>query len=647
MPQINYNIHPVDPIGLDRISLEDSSVVEQFSINNLIKLQENKIELHIYSTDKVLLDSIYNYTATTNLQVSSKAASNGSSEVILDPVQDALKNSYSNGGIILAYNFTDDLYSDSGLPVEFYINEISPDRTELRLLTTKINNGSIVEYTSKVQNSLNAQDYYNDFKLNFKDNKLITGVNIKTQDFKEFKTVVVKLYEPLPPQYSVKDFLTIEQTISDSVAYEIQTLITADDLNVPKLKGPNFESNYESNLNNTPSEYFNYNELFGFGNTNSYRELKSNVSELSANLSIDYNTFSDFVHYSSIEERLKNFQKKLNLITVYQNSIDKFESGSNVEGGISGSREQYKVLVDKIIDNFDHYDRHLFYESGSTSWPKQNSVRPYLNATGSVTSSWYDDKIISASSYDSANVNQLYDTVPSYIADDSNNDPFRLFVHLIGEQFDNLWIYSKAVTDKYNADNRLDKGISRDLVKNVLANFGVKLYTNTRSTNDLFRIFTGELFNTGSENISTAISASNNSTPELQYTQEIYKRIYHNLPMLLKSKGTEKSLRTLVNCFGVPSLNSIQSGSNLVIRTGAANNSLNSVNVGTLTATTSSLGSIRIDDTGSYVQGNTLSKYVSINKRNNKYTHDHNNVEVGYSPTDVLNKKIIEHLNGL
>ena len=117
--------------------------------------------------------------------------------------------------------------------------------------------------------------------------------------------------------------------------------------------------------------------------------------------------------------------------------------------------------------------------------------------------------------------------------------------------------------------------------------------------------------------------------------------------MLLKSKGTEKSLRTLVNCFGVPSLNSIQSGSNLVIRTGAANNSLNSVNVGTLTATTSSLGSIRIDDTGSYVQGNTLSKYVSINKRNNKYTHDHNNVEVGYSPTDVLNKKIIEHLNGL
>jgi len=60
MPQIKYNIIPVDPIGLDRISSDDSAIIEQFSINNLIDLKKDNIELHIYSTDKILLDSIYN-----------------------------------------------------------------------------------------------------------------------------------------------------------------------------------------------------------------------------------------------------------------------------------------------------------------------------------------------------------------------------------------------------------------------------------------------------------------------------------------------------------------------------------------------------------------------------------------------------------
>jgi len=47
MPQIKYNIIPVDPIGLDKISSDDSAIIEQFSINNLIDLKKDNIELHI------------------------------------------------------------------------------------------------------------------------------------------------------------------------------------------------------------------------------------------------------------------------------------------------------------------------------------------------------------------------------------------------------------------------------------------------------------------------------------------------------------------------------------------------------------------------------------------------------------------------
>jgi hypothetical protein len=36
------------------------------------------------------------------------------------------------------------------------------------------------------------------------------------------------------------------------------------------------------------------------------------------------------------------------------------------------------------------------------------------------------------------------------------------------------------------------------------------------------------------------------------YDKEIYKRIYHNLPLLYKAKGTERGLRALIACYGIP-----------------------------------------------------------------------------------------------
>jgi hypothetical protein len=36
------------------------------------------------------------------------------------------------------------------------------------------------------------------------------------------------------------------------------------------------------------------------------------------------------------------------------------------------------------------------------------------------------------------------------------------------------------------------------------------------------------------------------------YDKEVFKRIYHNLPLLYKAKGTEPGLRALINCYGIP-----------------------------------------------------------------------------------------------
>lgn len=645
---VKYIVSKVSPIGFNTIADRDAKVMDTFSINNTIDLLNDKIELHIYSLDGGLLESHINYATRANLKVGSSAGKEGTGEVLLTPTDDAKFYGYENGGVINVYNFTKDLYSDSNASAEFFIQDISPDRTEILLLSALIDNETIVEQTNSVLVKMESSAYQQPLRLNFGDNQLLIGTNIKSLPYREYQAVAIKLYEPLPSEFDIKSILTIEEILSDSVAYEINTEIQQDEIVVPYLKGPNFDLNNDKELSSISSDKFSYEDLFDFNNISNFRELKSYVAELGVEVSVDYSDYANFVNFGSADERLRNFKYKLDLIEAYQSSIDDIENGTNVEGGITGSREYYKQLIDQIIENFDHYDRHLYYESGSTSWPKQNNIKPYTISTGSVTGSFYTAQLTSASNYDISNPHQLVDTIPSYLRDDPDNDLYQLFVNLIGQHYDNIWVYTRAVTDKYNADNRMNTGISKDLVEVALRNFGVKVYSSNRATLDLFRMFTGELFDTGSESyLNNLVSASNNPTSEDTYRKEIYKRVYHNLPVLLKSKGTEKGMRVLANSFGIPTLNSIHSGSSMMVRTGGNSNTAKDVNLGQFTLTTSSYGKIEIDDTGSIVTGNTLSRYVSINKRNNKYTHTTNNIEVGYSPTDHLNDKIIEYLNSL
>jgi hypothetical protein len=43
-----------------------------------------------------------------------------------------------------------------------------------------------------------------------------------------------------------------------------------------------------------------------------------------------------------------------------------------------------------------------------------------------------------------------------------------------------------------------------------------------------------------------------NNIPRKDLLAETYKRIYHNLPLLLKTKGTTYGLQTLISTFGIP-----------------------------------------------------------------------------------------------
>lgn len=650
MPTIKHNIIPVDPIGLEEFSNDDVKVVESFDVNTTFDAFQHKIELHVYTEDNQLIDSYYDYRNEKFLQGSQTAGTTGASELTLDPKEDAERLGYTYGGINFVYNFLDNLYSETGKGGEFFIEQISEDRTEVRLLTNQIEEDAVVRYTNKVKEDLNSTSYFNEFRLNVKNNDLLIGLNIDIQDYREYKSVIVKLYEPLPQEYDLKQLLTIERIISDTVAFKVNTVITPDEIKVPYLKGPNFNIE-EAEEQNSPTGFLNYNDLFSFPTNNTYREVHSRLNEKGVDISIHYNNFANFTQFSSIEERIRNFQYKLNLIETYQSQSDVIDS---IEGPATGSRfltgssVYYTNKINTILDNFDHYDRHLYYESGSTSWPKQNNSKPYIQATGSATGSFFTEIILSASSFDQSNESQLLNSIPEYLREDPDSVNYNTFINMLAQHFDNIWVYAKALSDKYDNDNRLEYGISKDLVQDTLRNFGVKVYNNFRSTEDLFRTFTGQLY--ASESIhQTVVSASNDVISLENYRKDISKRIYHNLPYLLKTKGTERGLKALISSFGVPTNSNLSITNSdtinipgLYVRTIGGNFTSGSLNFGPSFESTSSIAKIKIDNTGSIVaSGSTLSYYTSIVQRDKKYSDDLHTVEVGYSPSYELNKNII------
>ena len=629
--------------GFEKYSQNDKSLLTSFEVNNVFDPTKHFAELHILTLVDELVESDYNYSKYTQLGNAQSAGRSGATTLTIDPIEDTKNYGYDLGGVKLLYHFLSDLYTPDNTTTDFFIESISEDRTELRLQSLTLSSTAKSNSTSDIKTKLQNTSYFSDFRLDFGNNDLLIGVNIDTVSATTGTLVVVKLYEPLLPIYGLKSTLKVVEVIADSVAYEVDATITQDTIQQPTLRPANFNLEI-TDEHVIPTQYFNYDELFSYPVNNTNSQVYSLFNEKGVELSIDHSDFSNFVHFSSAQERLINFKYKLDLVTSYSGSLASIGT-STISGslGVSGSRTYYENLITGIVNNFDHYERFLYYESGSASWPKSNTTKPYINKPSNAAESitWYADQITTALQYDQTNYNSLVYSIPTFIRDDANNDNYSTFIYMIGQHFDNLWLYSKAVTDKYDGDNRLDHGISKDLVGEALKNFGVKLYTSNKSIEDLFTTYVGQSYQSGSELIRNYITGSlTGSNASIQptsyddYQKEVQKRLYHNLPFLLKSKGTEKGLRALINCFGIPS-------DILKIKIYGGRNVNERPFFGDYRYYTSSLDKIRLDHTGSIVTGSTLSGNTSIVKRDSKYTDDLHNIEVGFSPTDNIDAYII------
>ena len=464
---------------------------------------------------------------------------------------------------------------------KYFISNISSNRTEIEISSNQIEESLILSSTTEFIQYREEAEYFVDFYLNFGSNETIIANNIQIND----GSVLIKLYEPLPNQYNLKSQFWIVEEISTPQAYQINfpfNITIPDDFTF--IQGPNFNIELGSTTGKASQE-FSYELLTNTELTSSYNELQNLLKEKEININVNYENFSEFTHFSSAKTRLENFYYKVGLIESSSKQInlelEQISGATTLTTAFSSSKATFTSQIENIIQNFDGYEKFLYYNSGSLySYPKTNTSPPYsLASTGSAavlnwigsadsSNSYYGGVALSASNADQNNKDWLYWAIPEYLRDDSENAQYELFVDMVGQHYDNIWIYVKDIANKFNADNRLEYGISRDLVAEAIRDFGVKLYSNNFNTDDLFTAFlgltpSGSLFPfpeitgslnapTGYEYVDTKVSSSNDVIPLDGVNKRLYKRIYHNIPYLLKTKGTIAGLRALITSYGIP-----------------------------------------------------------------------------------------------
>lgn len=503
---------------LNKINPSDLSLINNKELLDVFGLVNDVAEIHIYDSNNTLVTSDYNYTSykpdanygllNSNLQ-----------SLEIDPILDCTNRGFVEGKYSIHYNFLRKLSNEY-----LFIKEISSNRQEISLSSNTLSNIEIESLYNTLKDNFEKYNYLKYDLLNFQSNKLFLIVNVALNTTDDVYEIYVKLYEPLDASITIKSFCWVQQEVIPTNVVDIELVLPTQTIEPVKKLQPNFDINLDDKKSFS-TDYLDTDTLEqNFGGFNNLFFSKPNNKSLPIN--VNWEDFSEFVHFSNVVSRIKNFMYKVNLIETYLYNID-----NNI-----GNIITYQSRLSDVLTKFDQYEYFLYTSTSPKAYPKDNdglllpsSSQTVINWLGNADYEGSNNSGIlgEAKIYDDFNLSSLVNSIPNYILIDERNTPLFHFLNLVGHHFDNIWIYIRKMTDIYVANNNMNKGISPDLVETVLKSFGVKLY-NSLSNVDVTQL------------------------PQKNYSKEIYKRLYHNLPYLFKSKGTINGLRQLINIFGIP-----------------------------------------------------------------------------------------------
>jgi hypothetical protein len=610
---------------ISRFDIDDTSLLRENKIVENFNYKTDYIELFLYDSYDNLLDYNLNYKNFKLAKNSYYSSESTLSAIEIDPIQDIYDFGYNNGFYKTQYTFFRRKFNS--FIDDIYISEISTDRTEVKINSINLNPSDFFTQASNIIQLFQNTPYQNYLILSINPDIQIPVINIAIDTRNNIQSVVLKLYRPLSTEVNERTTLWISEEIIEPYVFDIDLNLFSIPDSIPTLKGPNFNADIDLQF---PIEtgYETYSSIISSLTGSSYHNIINYLSDNSYDLNIDYTSFNNFIHFSSAQKRLEVFYDKVKNIEKYYNI------SSSVIYSSSLNIQKYPIWQSKINDiitNFDGYERYLYFESSSYAWPKSSNIKPYSlsSTTSSIVNNWYITSSILASEYDDHNADRLYYSIPEYIKNDIDDyQPYFIFIDMIGHYFDNIWIYITSINELYNNDNNLEKGVSKDLIYDALQSLGVKLY-NSKGGDDFDQYING--LNEGStvfNNNFTSGSSYLNNIPKKDILSETYKRIYHNLILLNKQKGTSVGLQNLINVFGV-------TGSILRPKEIGGNTKSDYISI-------YDNNKINIPDVT--VSSNVLSPHISIQNQptaSSKFTSmDLHFVDVSFSPQNELNARI-------
>lgn len=352
-------------------------------------------------------------------------------------------------------------------------------------------------------------------------------------------SLIVKMYEPLPTTVQANDKVWISKLQSEPIVETVT--ITGEDVEYcPPLKGANFAIDPDNGIG-----FDMYNSLVASGSqtsTDLVNKYAQKVGIDTEKLNINYTSgsgynFDSFAHFGSAEERFKNFYYKVQMLEAYDTEIEELPTGSNVN--VTLQKERINERKNNLLRNFDGFETFLYEETGSLGYPKSGG--DLVDSNGTIGRSWYNSVVELGSQYDKDNVDYLVNNLPMHVIRDSENEEFLLFMDMIGQHFDILWSYINALSRNKKLENKVDKGITNDLIYYMLESFG----WDTEKAYDsqfLWEYAFGK-YKDGDQKYNRSLKSAN---------EEVWRRILNNLPYLLKHKGTKRSLKAIMSCYGVP-----------------------------------------------------------------------------------------------
>ena len=535
--------------------------------------EDIRVELHVYSDDTWI-------TGNHKIQLESKIPEyrNKLTKQIISiknrPVAINLYDEFNNlkltsGNFRFAVNFFKNLIGGYERQ-HLRIDEISPDRTELRLRAIDSDDPEFLkQITSYIQTVRHTSSkFYKKYLLNFSRNNNVLFVNsVVIGDY-----LYVKLYEPLSVDIDVDFKCWVVEELKSTYIDKLSISPKPIETTFRTLANPNWYANAVYNTS-TETGFQAWTDLLGSSVQTSQQIVDSYFSgSLSGiKLNIDYSDFNNFIFYSSATERLENFKYKLELIEYYtsQSSVVSQLSGSIATTNVA----DFQASKTNLISGFDGFEQYLYYQSSSgltsnpipsenftvatvtgsyiAPAPKINSTVPYTLA--SVTSSqfinWYDNIYVTASLYDTLNYNALVYALPQFIKLDTANEGITSFVNMLGHHYDILYSYINHMSQINKREENPKLGMPNELLYSVAKQFGWNL-TDGNQRLDLWE------YVLGTSETGTPLTGSNTigdpSVSGRDRTYAVWRRIVNNLPVLLKSKGTKRSIQALLSCYGIP-----------------------------------------------------------------------------------------------